>query len=322
MNVNMVMECEKCGVEFVPPKSLMKNFTMCPFCGTVLFNAEIARSYIQIVEFLQYIVSVYGIDIYVDREKLKGLIHDFYIGDKRIKRICIRAIVDDAVAEKIYKIFFKTQDEQERCFDKIVSYFSESNFCEKNVSIQIIDGFAKGLFLSIKEEDRKDLKNLPEKKNWKLECRIASYYFAGIIVNQSTVEAVKWYRRLADQGFIYAQYQLGEHYFYGGGVKQSYTEAVRWYRISANQGDLSAQFRLGMCYFYGQGVEQSYTEAVKWYRKASEKPMAAAMLSYCYANGKGVERSRVEAYNWSRRGLCKEEVDRRIQWMQKNYLNR
>jgi hypothetical protein len=61
----------------------------------------------------------------------------------------------------------------------------------------------------------------------------------------------------------------GEDYYYGRGVTQSYTEAVKWYRKSAEQGNARAQYNLGYCYHYGQGVEQSYTEAVKWHRKSA-----------------------------------------------------
>ncbi|WP_052046260.1 tetratricopeptide repeat protein [Candidatus Paracaedibacter symbiosus] len=48
------------------------------------------------------------------------------------------------------------------------------------------------------------------------------------------------------------------------------TEAVKWYRKAADQGHAEAQFSLGYCYNNGEGVTKDYTEAVKWYCKAAE----------------------------------------------------
>ena len=80
-------------------------------------------------------------------------------------------------------------------------------------------------------------------------------------------QAVKWYRKAAEQGDAYAQNNLGVCYKNGQGVTQDYYEAVKWYRKAAEQGHARAQFNLGVCYKNGQGVTQDYYEAVKWYRK-------------------------------------------------------
>ena len=50
-----------------------------------------------------------------------------------------------------------------------------------------------------------------------------------------------------------------------------YSEAVKWYRKAAEQGNKQAQYNLGVCYESGRGVPQDYSEAVKWYRKAAEQ---------------------------------------------------
>ena len=62
----------------------------------------------------------------------------------------------------------------------------------------------------------------------------------------------------------------------GQGVKQDHTEAVKWYRKAAEQGDANAQVNLGVCYDKGQGVKQDHDEAAKWYRKAAEQGDAQA----------------------------------------------
>ena len=48
-------------------------------------------------------------------------------------------------------------------------------------------------------------------------------------------------------------------------------EAVKWYRKAAEQDHAQAQVNLGVCYANGQGVAKDDVEAVKWYRKAAEQ---------------------------------------------------
>jgi TPR repeat protein len=65
-------------------------------------------------------------------------------------------------------------------------------------------------------------------------------------------------------------------YEQGRGVAQSDAEAVAWYRKAAEQGYAYAQFNLGFMYEEGRGVGQSDAEAVAWYRKAAEQGNAYA----------------------------------------------
>jgi TPR repeat protein len=77
-------------------------------------------------------------------------------------------------------------------------------------------------------------------------------------------------------------------------------EAVKRYRKAADQNYSPAQSNLGWCYDNGQGVAKDYAEAVKWYRKAAEQghPEAQFNLGCCYANGQAVVKDKVEAYAW------------------------
>ena len=53
------------------------------------------------------------------------------------------------------------------------------------------------------------------------------------------------------------------------GVTQDYAEAVKWYRKAAEQGHAVAQDYLGFMYRYGLGVTRNDAEARKWYEKAA-----------------------------------------------------
>ena len=84
-------------------------------------------------------------------------------------------------------------------------------------------------------------------------------------------EAIKWYRKAAENGDHLAQYRLGNFYDKGeGGVQQDKAEAVKWFRMGAEQNVIVCQYMLGLHYENGDGVDKDMDEAVKWYRKAAE----------------------------------------------------
>ena len=127
-------------------------------------------------------------------------------------------------------------------------------------------------------------------------------------------------RAAAEQGNVYAQLLVGSAYRFGEGVPQDYAEAVKWYRRAAEQGEASAQnnlqavpwyrraaeqphavaqYSLGV-YHYGQGIPQDYAEAMKWYRRAAEQSHAEAQysLGFMYSSGEGVPQDYTLAHMW------------------------
>ena len=100
-------------------------------------------------------------------------------------------------------------------------------------------------------------------------------------------------KKIAENGFVKAQYLLGNWYYYGNGVEQDYEEAFKWFKKAAEQGNQKAQKRLneinkqsqqnneitdlihkaqagdvealcklGTHYYNGNKVEQNYNEAI------------------------------------------------------------
>jgi TPR repeat protein len=65
----------------------------------------------------------------------------------------------------------------------------------------------------------------------------------------------------------------------GYGVPKDYSEAIKWYRKSAEQGNATAQCNLGVMYENGNGVPKKKSEAVKWYQKAAEQGNATARIA-------------------------------------------
>ena len=76
--------------------------------------------------------------------------------------------------------------------------------------------------------------------------------------------------RLANQGYVQSQFNLGLMYAQGRGIGQNYQKALEWYQKVANQEDALAQNMLGMIYKNGEGVPQDYKKAKEWYGKACD----------------------------------------------------
>jgi tetratricopeptide (TPR) repeat protein len=127
-------------------------------------------------------------------------------------------------------------------------------------------------------------------------------YFSGRSVPRDYSEAVKWYRKAAEQGYAQAQHNLGYCYQCGLGVKRDYKEAVKWYRKAAEQNHAGAQHELARSYDFGKGVEKDEVEALKWHRKAAEQNHAesSGVLGYAYLHGEGVEKNEAKAVKWLR----------------------
>ena len=108
-----------------------------------------------------------------------------------------------------------------------------------------------------------------DKTNVDVQLRLGQMYANGWGVTQDVDEAVKWFRKSAEQGNLTAQLSLANMYIEGRGVTKDDYEAVRWIRKAAEQGDASAQNCLGLMYQNGRGVTKDDDEAVKWFRKAA-----------------------------------------------------
>jgi TPR repeat protein len=120
-------------------------------------------------------------------------------------------------------------------------------------------------------------------------------------------QALKWYRKGADQGYALAQSALGSMYQMGRGVPQNFGEALKWYLLALKQADPVAESNLGLMSARGQGTKLG--EALKLFEKSAEKgwPPAQANLAYLYT----VDPSKdlVRAYMWCTLALASGQED-------------
>ena len=100
----------------------------------------------------------------------------------------------------------------------------------------------------------------------------------------------------------------------GNGVPQDDAEAVKWFRKAAEQGHAGAQNELGLIYQNGEGVPQDYAEAVKWFRMAAEQGNAYAQneLDQMKAKGIVVDKAESKSLLEQRRLLSRETLMLRI----------
>ena len=90
------------------------------------------------------------------------------------------------------------------------------------------------------------------KKTRLLGCIAAALLSTGALAQNNDVDiekTVKTTHLLAEQGEADAQYNLGNCYAFGDGVEQSYTEAVKWYKKAAEQGHEDAKKELDFMEF-------------------------------------------------------------------------
>ncbi len=91
--------------------------------------------------------------------------------------------------------------------------------------------------------------------------------------------------RLAGQGDVEAQMNLGYMYLYGNnGVEQDFDKAFEYYNMAAEQNNPIALNNVGSLYFNGIGVEKNRLKALEYFKKSAEmgNDNAATNLAFIY----------------------------------------
>ena len=134
-----------------------------------------------------------------------------------------------------------------------------------------------------------------------ISCCIIGYcYYNGFYLKKDEKEAMSFFRKSADFGYVLVQYNLGLIYYNGWSGEINKNEAFYWYKKAAEQGNVSAQNNLGDCYYYGEGTNKDLQKAFEWFKKSSEQGNAKAQysLGFCYYNGEGTNKDLQKAFEW------------------------
>jgi TPR repeat protein len=92
--------------------------------------------------------------------------------------------------------------------------------------------------------------------------------------------AAAWYRRAAERGDAWAQYNLGHLLLDGNGVAQDHAAAFAWYREAASQGHARALNLVARCHEHGWGTRRDPAAAVSAYRQSAEAGYFRGQYNY------------------------------------------
>lgn len=77
-------------------------------------------------------------------------------------------------------------------------------------------------------------------------------------------DALPILQKLAAEGDLDAQNNLGAMYEHGHGIAIDLKKAAYWYLESAKKGSFVAQHNIGVAYFSGRGVKKDEEEGLAW----------------------------------------------------------
>ena len=126
-------------------------------------------------------------------------------------------------------------------------------------------------------------------------------------INYSPVKKIApkvcmWFEELANQGNMYAQFELGVRYGWPihDDLKIDRVKEFYWFEKAAMQGHIQAQYNIGVMYFKGEGVKQNLQKSSYWYEQAAQKGyyLAQYKLAEMYLHGQGVEKNLQKAIYW------------------------
>ena len=151
---------------------------------------------------------------------------------------------------------------------------------------------------------------------------LARAFEEGSAVLQDFTEAVHWYERAAEKGFIPACAALGEIFLVGRGARSvsdgpitgvasvasalsvsvDYEKAARWNGIAGEAGNVPALTRLAAQHAYGLGIDQNWMEARRLFLLAAEQgdPVAQRGLGVLHAGEELGEADYGQAAYWLR----------------------
>lgn len=142
---------------------------------------------------------------------------------------------------------------------------------------------------------------LAESSDPQAQHLVGLMYRDGNGVSANLEEAIRWFKKAAEQGEGYSQFEIAKLYFQGKYPTKDKEDGSKWITRIAESGSPTAQFLLGDFFMKAEGGRQDYKEAMKWMRLAADQGDSRAFLGIglMYINGNGVELDLVELYLWT-----------------------
>ncbi len=113
-------------------------------------------------------------------------------------------------------------------------------------------------------------------RNSQAQHALAVMLERGIGGKKDLREALRWYRKAAENGYAPALLNLGFIYVKGVSVPQNFKKARDYFERAAASNLAEAQYNLGLLYQHGLGVKKNVPMAFKWFSLAVANQNAAA----------------------------------------------
>lgn len=140
------------------------------------------------------------------------------------------------------------------------------------------------------------------------QYRLSEIYYRGIGVPEDDKESTQWLFKAANQGLVEAQDAVGVYYDDGDhGFKRDSVEAMKWFRKVADKGGSGGEFSLAYSYREGKEVPEDQAKSVEYFRRAAMHGDIYALKNagLAYYQGKGVPQDFVEALAWFQAGITR-----------------
>jgi TPR repeat protein len=141
-------------------------------------------------------------------------------------------------------------------------------------------------------------------KNKFASAQIAKMYREGIGVKKDLNKAFEIAVEYANKGNEIQMFELAGYYLNGIGVEANLDEALSWYEKAYNAGYLDAAYYLGYLYQTNNKIKD-INKIIYWYNLAAEanNPLACYNLGYIYYDGTMVIKNNEKALEYLKKAL-------------------
>lgn len=102
-------------------------------------------------------------------------------------------------------------------------------------------------------------------------CDLANMYYYGEGINQDYKEAIKLYKKAANNGEVIARAEILEIWCKENTPKIDFRTAYKWIKYWAGEDVDIAQYNLGLIYLEGKYLKRNLKKALFWITKAAEQ---------------------------------------------------
>ena len=144
------------------------------------------------------------------------------------------------------------------------------------------------------------------------EKNLGSCYLNGQGVAEDPEEAFSWYEKAAQKGYVPARYQLAGLYYDGTGIDQDQSTAFRMFMDLLKEGYAPAKVALAECFYFGNGTLKNEGNAFILAKAAAEESdhsIANYILGMCYYHGRVAQKDPKEAVNCFERAAKADHAD-------------